>query len=183
MQKNKFLNSNISKNRLLRHTKSNNIQTPNTIHNILKNNTTLIFSFLPIAFFILLDYYTLSYNFHFSSASFTEIYFNSLNLSSQILVLVSVFPLVIIFVFFTIPYLNSLVLGIHNSSAIYFVDRINIDINATYLPISNEMKLYFKKADENITCIYAINKKFDKNQYNHILQDIGFINTQKRGRQ
>ncbi len=392
MQKNKFLNSSFSKNRLSQYTNSNDIKTTDTIHNIFKNNTTLIFSFLPIAFFILLDYYTLSYNFNFSSASFIEIYFNSLNLSSQILVLVSVFPLVIIFVFFTIPYLNSFVLEMYNSSvrkptttlieilislslalvlfilstlsywiflkiegygfivlilalllaliftsfityitlnklnieikvilkdspilfgfsfpisyiilifisyntlldifnseaivpflmlilihqlitmmlisgrdyssisktnaknkfftlknicitllsimlAIYFVDRTNknlweyieeektnfsfnlflnkfflsdnhiiIDINATYydnnssktkcwnnkiknihldsnqttyLPISNEMKLYFKKEDENITCVYAISK----NQYNYRLQDIGYIDTQRR---
>ena len=394
MQKNKFLNSSFSKNRLSQYSKSDNIKTNNTLHDIFKNNKTLLFSFLPIAFFILLDYYTLSYHFNFSSASFIEIYFNSLNLSSQILVLVSVFPLVIIFVFFTIPHLNSFVLEMYNSSikkpatalkkilislfitivlfisstlsywiflkiegygfivliltlllpllltsliinsvlklrrfnidikviikdspilfgfsfsisyvilifisyntlldifnseaivpflmlilihqlitmmlisgrdyssisktntknkfftlknicitllsimlAIYFVDRTNknlweyieeeanfsfnlfinkfflsdnhiiIDINATYydndtseikqcwdnkikkihidsnqttyLPISNEMKLYFKKENENITCVYAINK----NQYNYRLQDIGFIDTQKR---
>ncbi len=116
MQKNKFLNSSFSKNRLSHYSKSDNIKTNNTLHDIFKNNKTLLFSFLPIAFFILLDYYTLNHNFNFSSASFTEIYFNSLNLSSQILVLVSVFPFVIIFVFFTIPYLNSCVLGIYNLS-------------------------------------------------------------------
>jgi len=54
----------------------------------------------------------------------------------------------------------------------------HISLNAEYLPISKEMKLYFKeKADDNITCIYAINKKFYKNKYNYILEDIGYINT------
>jgi hypothetical protein len=57
------------------------------------------------------------------------------------------------------------------------IKKIHIDSNqTTYLPISNEMKLYFKKADENITCVYAISK----NQYNYRLQEIGHINTQQR---
>jgi hypothetical protein len=57
------------------------------------------------------------------------------------------------------------------------IKNIHLDSNqTTYLPISNVMSLYFKILNENIICVYAMNK----NQYNYRLQDIGYIDTQRR---
>lgn len=39
---------------------------------------------------------------------------------------------------------------------------------------------YFNKHNENQTCIYAVNKKFYKNKYNYISEEISYIDTKKK---
>lgn len=57
-----------------------------------------------------------------------------------------------------------------NTSIIYF------DINTTYLPISKDIKLYFKDSNKtNQTLIYAVEKKYFKGKYNYIPIDVGYI--------
>ena len=80
----------------------------------IKNNITLVISissFLLISFFELLDYYTFTNTFHFSNASFIEIYFYSLGLASQMLTLVTLFPFMIMFILIYPIYLNSKILS------------------------------------------------------------------------
>ena len=116
MQKNKFLNSSFSKNKLSRHTKPDKSN-----FEIFKD--ILLYGFPSFIFFIaaaftILDYYTLVDIFNFNSAMALEVYFNTFDTTTQIFIAIAiaVFPFIIIFIFLTIPYLNSLVLEKYHSN-------------------------------------------------------------------
>jgi len=212
MENKKFLNSNISKTRLSYMEKLKINKTIVGYLKESPKLTFSILYFFTIAIFIFLDYLTILNIFHFSSSKFLEIYLYSINISNTLFfLLITLVPFFIIAAMLLIDvwkdtkdsaltwnlFINNFYLS--DNHAVFDINTSNYDNSKTeiqsclkdkkidssqtkYLPISKEMKLYFKIQNEDITCVYAINKKFYKNQYNYILEDIGYIDTTKKGK-
>lgn len=63
-----------------------------------------------------------------------------------------------------------------NLTKIYSLGIVKLDANTTYLPISKEMKLYFKENNEtNQTIVFAVEKHSYKGKYFYSPIDIGYI--------